>query len=125
MSITKLESHRIGIDIWWDHKLKKYRKKRLDLKKIPSKFRCPNCGNVLGRRTHQRDVRMGQIELMFMGGVCRKCMMNGFGKSGWLGLIVTKENKEREEQQKKFEGFNEVWINGKLHWAKQLIEVKT
>jgi predicted RNA-binding Zn-ribbon protein involved in translation (DUF1610 family) len=38
---------RIGLDVFWDHDKQTFRKKRLNLEKIPLKFRCPNCGKIL------------------------------------------------------------------------------
>ncbi len=119
------EAKIIGVEIFWDHKLKKFRKKRLDLERCPMKYRCPHCGEILvnrfnrseGHREHGIDENGKHIwiwvpeetspyrdlELMFSGGVCRKCMRDGFGRMGWLGLIVKKEDEEREKKQKEFE----------------------
>jgi len=37
----------IGEDVWWDHKLQEFRKKRLNLSNVPLKFRCPKCGKIV------------------------------------------------------------------------------
>lgn len=37
----------VGKDIWWDPEKQVFRKKRLDLERIPLIFRCPLCGAVV------------------------------------------------------------------------------
>ena len=37
----------IGMDVWWDHDKHIFRKKRINLEKIPLIFRCPLCGGVV------------------------------------------------------------------------------
>jgi hypothetical protein len=44
---NKTETNRVGVDVWWDNNLQKFRKKRINLEKIPLKYRCPNCGKIL------------------------------------------------------------------------------
>lgn len=39
-----MTARRIGVDVWWDPEKSIYRKKKLDLDKIPIQFRCPCCG---------------------------------------------------------------------------------
>lgn len=39
-----VETRIIGQDTWWDHGKREFRKKRLNLEKIPLRFRCPLCG---------------------------------------------------------------------------------
>ncbi len=45
--LTKMETNTIGKDVWWDHDKHIFRKKRIDLEKIPLIFRCPLCGAVV------------------------------------------------------------------------------
>lgn len=47
MDIRKVETSIIGKDVWWDTKLQGFRKKRLNLEKVPIKFRCPFCGKIV------------------------------------------------------------------------------
>lgn len=37
----------VGENIWWDTKLQEFRQKRINLTKVPLKFRCPNCGKIV------------------------------------------------------------------------------
>lgn len=41
------ETVRIGIDVFWDTSIQKFRKKKLNLEKCPMDYRCPNCGKIL------------------------------------------------------------------------------
>ena len=41
------ETLRIGIGVFWDTTIQKFRKKKLNLKKCPIDYRCPNCGRIL------------------------------------------------------------------------------
>jgi len=43
----EVETNIVGKDVWWDTTLQKFRKKRLNLDKIPLKFRCPSCGKIV------------------------------------------------------------------------------
>lgn len=57
----------VGKDVWWDSGKQLFRKKRLDLEKIPLKFRCPNCGKVVVKRRNRepltiRDEQAGKIK---------------------------------------------------------------
>jgi len=45
--IQELKTQRIGIDVWWDHKLQQYRSKRINLEKVSLEYRCPNCGEIV------------------------------------------------------------------------------
>ena len=121
----------VGKDVWWDHKLKRFRKKRLNLEKVPMKYRCPNCGGILegtgyyDRREDNYPLPFPtEIELRFNGGVCRKCCLDGFGKYGERGKVVSEDIKRFEESQKKFEGLEEVWVNGRLRWSPRVIRVE-
>jgi hypothetical protein len=44
------EINRIGKDVWWDHTKRNFVKKRLNLERVPLKFRCSNCGKILLNR---------------------------------------------------------------------------
>ena len=68
---------------WWDHGLKKYRQKRLNLERIPVNFRCPNCGRILEKDPWSRKRYPNEIpiELWFLSsGVCDLCSMQ---RSDW------------------------------------------
>lgn len=47
LMIQEVETNIIGKDVFWDIKLQKFRKKRLNLDKIPMRFRCPSCGKIV------------------------------------------------------------------------------
>jgi hypothetical protein len=99
----------IGVDVFWDHKLRKFRKKHLNLEQVPMNIRCPFCGEIMVKDRYQRDMShrehgidskgkhvwvwvteeknpYRELDLLFFGGVCRKCRDEGFGKYGWLTL---------------------------------------
>lgn len=116
MEPTKRDLHIIGEDIWWDTKLQNFRKKRLDLERVPLKFRCPNCGKILvppDRRretyttTEKIDGEWTRITKPFpdwmvnpitWGGVCRDCYLDGFGRFGDRGRFIGKQIKDSREQ---------------------------
>lgn len=56
MEAQKSETHIIGKDVWWDVKLQRFRKKRLNLEKIPMKFRCPSCGKIVVKSRDRRPL---------------------------------------------------------------------
>lgn len=67
MSIQEVETNIVGKDVFWDHKLNKFRKKRFNLEKIPMKFRCPSCGKIVVKKRDRepliiRDEEDGKIK---------------------------------------------------------------
>jgi len=49
---------RIGVDVWWDHKLQQYRSKKINLDKIPLKYRCPNCGKIVEKSKNREPLKI-------------------------------------------------------------------
>ena len=49
---------RIGVDVWWDHKLQQYRSKKINLDKIPLKYRCPNCGKIVEKPKDREPLKI-------------------------------------------------------------------
>jgi hypothetical protein len=96
------ETNVIGVDVWWDHTTQKFKKKKVNLKKVPLEFRCPNCGKILAG-TSDRDSLMNptSLDLGMNGGVCEKCHFDGFGKYGEYGLIQKAQFAAREEREDK------------------------
>jgi len=123
------ETRVVGVDVWWDNKLQKFRKKRLNLKKVPLSCRCPKCGKILEpSRTcaGYRDITeptSTMIELSLYGGVCYNCYLDGFGKYGERGQALKAEFKADEIKFKKNNDKTPLWINGKLRLTKGVIEV--
>jgi len=52
------EARVIGEESWWDHKTQSFRKKRLNLSKVPLKFRCPNCGKIVVKTRDREPMRI-------------------------------------------------------------------
>lgn len=52
------ESRIIGKDSWWDTKLQEFKPRRFDLKKVPLKFRCPNCGKIGVKPEDRKPMRV-------------------------------------------------------------------
>jgi len=52
----------IGRDVWWDHELRTFRKKRLNLEKAPIKYRCPTCGKILVKPQDRRPITIRDKE---------------------------------------------------------------
>jgi hypothetical protein len=86
----------IGKDVWWDNKKKIFRKKRLNFIRVPSKFRCPNCGKILTPSNHRDEspfLPERDIDIGFYGGVCQNCWLDGFGKYGKMGSFFASKLK--------------------------------
>lgn len=45
--MSETTTNQVGKDVWWDTSTQKFRKKRINLDKIPLKYRCPNCGKIM------------------------------------------------------------------------------
>jgi len=89
----------IGKDVWWDTKQQKFRKKRLNLTKIPLKFRCPNCGKIVVKPRDRDSMFLGLIlQLKLRGGVCDTCFYDGFGEHGEIGKKLGDKDKERKKK---------------------------
>ena len=52
----------IGEESWWDHKTQSFRKKRLNLDKVPLKFRCPNCGKIVVKSRDRKPIKIRDEE---------------------------------------------------------------
>ena len=57
---VSIEAFQIGKDVWWDNEKHIFRKKRLNLEKVPLMFRCPLCGGVVVPR-RERHPRKREI----------------------------------------------------------------
>jgi len=55
-SVMKSETKIIGKDVWWDTNLQEFREKRLNLTKVPLKFRCPSCGKIVVKPRDRRPL---------------------------------------------------------------------
>ena len=53
-----MEARIIGQEVWWDHSCQEFRKKRLNLTKIPMEFRCPNCGDILTPKNRRNQKKV-------------------------------------------------------------------
>lgn len=93
--IQETETRIIGKDVWWDTKLQKYRKKRLNLDKIPIKFRCHHCGKIVVKPQDRDSIFLDLIlQLTLRGGVCNDCFYDGFGEYGEIGKELGEKQKE-------------------------------
>lgn len=136
------ETRIIGVDVWWDNKLQKFRKKRLNLEKIPISCRCPNCGKILAEKEDRdettihielpwargsaealHNLKKLRISLNLHGGVCYTCFLDGFGKYGERGQALKAEFKADEIKFKENKDKIPLWINGKLLLVKKIIEI--
>lgn len=102
------------IQLFYDHKQQGWKQKKLNLKKIPMKYRCPSCGKILVKAKNREgyvqryqerdpvtwiwswkervlnredDLFERDIELGFYGGVCGKCWLSGLGKYSKTGKL--------------------------------------
>lgn len=57
---VSIEANEVGNDVWWDNEKHIFRKKRLNLEKIPLMFRCPICGMVVAP-PQERQLRRREI----------------------------------------------------------------
>ena len=48
----------IGVDVWWDHKLQRFRSKKIDLGKVALKHRCPNCGKIVEKPKDREPLKI-------------------------------------------------------------------
>jgi len=98
------ETRIIGKDVWWDHKLQRYKKKRLNLDKVPLKFRCPRCGRIVVKPRDRDSIFLGlTLSLNLRGGVCDTCFYDGFGAYGEIGKQLGEKAKERRKKQELLE----------------------
>ena len=56
--IQETKTRRIGLDVWWDTALQEYHSKRINLDKIPLKFRCPNCGKIVEKPKDREPLKI-------------------------------------------------------------------
>ena len=97
----KQETRIIGKDVWWDHKLQRFRKKRINLTKVPLEYRCPNCGKILVK-PDERYWNDAGFNLGWYGGVCKNCWLDGFGDYGEHGVFMKKQLEKDKEKLTKF-----------------------
>lgn len=103
-SVIKSETKVMGKDVWWDTELQRYRKKRLNLEKVPLKFRCPRCGKIVVKPRDRDSMFLNFIlRLKLFGGVCRTCFLDGHGINGAMGKYLGDRVKERKRKSKLFE----------------------
>ena len=117
---------RIGVDVWWDHKLHHYRPKKINLMKVPLMYRCPNCGKILVSSERRRwGYRHETSEMIcnWWGGVCRDCYLDGFGKHGNFGAFLKAQIEKDEQKVKKNQGKIVLWINGEVRLVENVIEI--
>lgn len=108
-----------SIEMFWDHTTKQWERKRLDLKRIPMKYRCPTCGKIVVEPEDRNpkkyvDPNTGEVKwlpnkyektakgildgIFGTGGVCEKCWLDGLGKYG-DSLLARMLRLEQQEQQ--------------------------
>ena len=113
--IQEVKTLRIGVDVWWDHKLQKFRTKRINLNKCSIDYRCPNCGKILAKpRDRDRRFNFAQVDLNWWGGVCRECWLDGFGKNGGFGTFMKRQLEKDKEKYENNENKVSLWINDEL-----------
>jgi len=56
------ETNIIGKDVWWDTELQEFKPKRINLDKVPLKFRCPKCGKIVVKPQDREPLRIKDKE---------------------------------------------------------------
>lgn len=87
-----------GIDLFWDHKTKDWVPKRLQLEKVPMKYRCPTCGTILVQPKDREfaDQLPQSWNMDLIGGVCQRCWLDGHGTHGKTGKMFREGLSEQE-----------------------------